>query len=359
MPETEPVTRALTRAGVFTPSVVAAAAGLERRSPNPRAFALGLLRRGWATPLQARWAARGFADRLAVGRYVLLDRIGTGGMAQVFLARHRELARLAAVKLVRPDRQGCLRTRARFVREVRAVGRLNHAHVVHGYDAGTVHGVYYLAMEHVPGPDLSRVVVAGGPLDPGRACEYVRQAALGLGHVHTQGLVHRDVKPANLGLTSGGRVVKVLDVGLARVTAPAAGDAGLSLVGRLVGSADYAAPEQVADSRRVDARADQYALGCTLYHLLAGHVPFPGGTAVRKAMRHLSEAPEPIEAVRPGLPPGVCAVVRRLMARRPEDRFPTADDAAAALAPFAVPVVGTLWPPGSGSTTAFDMPTLA
>ncbi|MDB5306802.1 MAG: prkC 10 [Gemmataceae bacterium] len=355
MPETETVTGGLLRAGVLSAARADPAARLEHLVPDPRAFLAGLVRRGWLTPLQARWAALGGTARLAVGRYILLDRLGAGGMGQVFLARHRGLGREAAVKVVRADRRGCALTRARFAREVRAIARLNHTNVVHAFDAGTAHGSFYLAMEYVPGPDLGRGVVAGGPLDPGRACEYVRQAAVGLQHVHDQGLVHRDIKPANLGLAADGRVVKVLDVGLARIGGDGREDAGLTGVGRLIGSPDYAAPEQIVDARRVDPRADVYALGCSLYHLLTGEVPFPGGSPVQKAMRHLSDTPRPVGEVRPGLPAGLEDVVRRMTARRRRDRFRTMADVLAAMAPFAAPVVGT----ARAGDTALTLPAAA
>ena len=296
-----------------------------------------LVRRGWLTPLQGRWLLRGHGHRLVVGSYVLLDRIGQGGMGQVFLARHRTLGRRAAVKVVRPDRQSNRRVRARFLREVQALGRLDHPHVVHAYDAGTAGRACYLAMEHVPGPDLAQVLAAGRPLAVGRACEYVRQAALGLHHIHERGLVHRDVKPSNLSLGDGGRVLKVLDVGLAKDRVPAGGADGLTKTGWVVGTPDYAAPEQVLDARTAGRRADQYALGCTLYHLLAGAVPFPDGTRVAKALRRVTEDARPVERLRPEVPAGLAAAVGRLLARAPRGRFPSMLAAADALAPFARP----------------------
>lgn len=346
------------RLGVLQPGLAGEAARLERLTPDGREFVTELARRQWVTRLQAVQIGRSRGHHLLVGQYLLLDRLGSGGMGRVFLARHRGLGRIAALKLVRKDRRHCPATRARFLREVRLVARLNHENVVHAHDAGFDHGAFYLVMEYVPGPDLGRVIVSEGALDFGRACEYARQAALGLQHVHDQGLVHRDVKPSNLGLAAGGRVVKVLDVGLART--PGNQDPGLSGVGRLIGSADYTAPEQVVDSQRVDRRADLYALGCTLYHLLTGQVPFPDGTAVQKARRHLSEVAQPVEDVRPGIPAGLGDVVRRLMARRRKNRFQTATEAAEALTPFAVPLTVPVRAAGATPNlpTAIDLPTL-
>lgn len=318
-------------AGLLGPGDLPKAEALRARYPAGPPLAAALLRAGLLTPLQARWLARGDGARLAVGPYVLRDRLGAGGMGEVFLARHRWLPRPAAVKVARPGAGDAGRLRERFAREVRAAGRLDHPHVVHAYDAGQDRGRLWLALEYVPGPDLGRLAREGGPLPPGRACRYAGQAARGLDHLHGRGLVHRDVKPANLALAADGRV-KVLDVGLAGGGAARAdGEADLTVAGRLLGSADYAAPEQVEDARRAGPAADQYALGATLYFLLTGVPPFPDGTPVRRALARLTADPAPVEAVRPGVPGPVAAVVRRLLARRPADRYGSAAEAAAAL----------------------------
>jgi serine/threonine-protein kinase len=292
-----------------------------------------LVRRACLTPLQARWLARGRSP--VVGPFAVLDRLGRGGSASVFLAHHRRMRRVVALKLLRPKDD---RARARFGREAAALGALDHPHVVHAYDAGEDRGLLWLAMEYVPGPDLARLTREKGRLEARWACEYVRQAALGLQHVHDCGLVHRDVKPANLALTDDRRTVKVLDVGLAKHRVVADGNAGLTKPKVILGSLDYVAPEQAVDPRRAGPRADQYALGATLYHLLTGTVPFPGGHRTGKGLLRLLEEPVPVEQLRSDLPAGLPEVVRRLMARRPHDRFASADAAAAALAPFA-----TIW----------------
>lgn len=332
MPQTETLTTRLVRAGVLRPRRADAATQLEAVAADEPRYVAELVRRGWVTPLQSRWILRGNAHRLSIGHYVLLDRLGRGGMGHVFLARHRHLNRPAAVKVARGDRAEKARARALFLREARALARFHHENVVRGYDAGRDHGTDYLAMEYVPGPDLGQLVERAGPLDAGSACAYVRQAALGLQHIHDVGLVHRDVKPSNLGLAGG--VVKVLDVGLVKAVGRAC---RMTRPGRLVGSADYAAPEQVTDSRTVDPRADVYGLGATLYFLLTGQVPFPDGTKSEKALRRLKEDPRPVDELRAGLPDGLGDVVRRMMARDPADRVPTAGAATDALTPFARP----------------------
>jgi len=345
--------------GVLAPGEVRRSARLERKFHSPHEFLAELHRRGTITRLQAIQIGRGRGHHLVVGPYLLLDRLGAGGMGRVFLARHRRLHRLAALKLVRLDRRHCPVARGRFLREVRLVSRLNHENVVHAYDAGTAHRSLYLAMEYVPGPDLGRVLVSRGALPAGLACEYAQQAAIGLQHIHERGLVHRDLKPSNLGLSSDGRTVKVLDVGLARSNRIGKVASSLSQERRLIGSPDYASPEQVLDSRRVDPRADLYALGCTIYHMLAGHVPFPGGTLIAKALRHLSETPRPIEELRSDLPAGLGDAIRRLMARRRTHRYRTAAEAAAALAPFATRFDGNSLPDVlAANRTATDLPTI-
>ncbi len=325
---------------LLAPERLADIDGLRARFASEEQLTTELVRRKWLTPLQGRWLLRGHGARLFVGSYVLVDRIGEGGMGQVFLARHRSFGRPAAIKVLRPDRLDNKRGRARFLREVRALGHLDHSNVVHAYDAGLIGRACYLVMEYVPGPDLARVLAAGERLPVGHSCEYARQAALGLHHMHERGLIHRDIKPGNVSLAEGGRTVKLLDVGLVKERMnPDADSEVLTQAGWLVGTADYAAPEQVLNARNVGRRSDQYSLGCTLYHLLAGEVPFPGSTPVARALRRVTENVRPIHELRPDLPAGLSEVVGRLLAREPKGRFPSARAAAEALAPFATPLV--------------------
>jgi serine/threonine-protein kinase len=246
---------------------------------RPEDLARELVRRGWATVYQLRlvWAGRG--SELVLGQYVLLDRLGEGGMGQVFRARHLRLDRIDALKVIRPEHVASPHAHARFLREARAAARLSHPNIVRVYDAGESGGTLFLAMEYLPGIDLARLVQAAGPLPPGEACDYLRQAALGLQHAHERGLVHRDVKPANLLLAEEQGTIKILDMGLARLR-PAEEEqsaSGLTESGTLMGTLDYMAPEQAMDPHGVDIRADLYSLGCTLYFLLTGRPPFPGG----------------------------------------------------------------------------------
>jgi WD40 repeat protein/tRNA A-37 threonylcarbamoyl transferase component Bud32 len=345
----------------------------QAQAQDARALARELIDRGWLTPFQANKLLQGHGRSLVLGPYLLLERVGAGGMGEVFKARHRRMKRVVALKLFRGDRRGSPEALQRFFREAEVAAQLAHPNVVLAHDAGQAGDTHYLAMEFVEGTDLARLLQERGRLPPAEACEYVREAALGLQHAHERGLVHRDVKPSNLLLATREGIIKVLDLGLARLHAGRA-VGQITQEGSLMGTPDYLAPEQALDSAKADTRADVYSLGCTLYHLLAGRPPFPGGTLAEKVLRHQQAEPEPLEGLCPDLPPGLGTVVRRMMAKRPGDRYQTPGQAAAALAPFAsdVVVVETeadapavqadglvqtmTWAPDNGSTVAYRTP---
>jgi eukaryotic-like serine/threonine-protein kinase len=321
--------RALRDSRLLCPAQLLQLEDLRRACRQPRDLARALVRLGWLTAWQLNRVYRGRGATLTVGSYRLLGRLGRGGMAEVFLAAHARLGRLVALKLLAPDRLGRGGGAGRFLREVRAAARLDHPNAVHAYDAGRAGDSYYLAMEYVEGTDLKRLVQREGPLGPDRARDYVRQAALGLQHALGRGVVHRDLKPSNLLLSWRG-VVKVLDLGLAHLWAQGAEGGGerLTAAGQGLGTADYVAPEQILDGRSADTRADLYALGGTLYYLLRGHPPFPGGTRQSKLLRHLREEPAPLGA---GVPAGLAAVARKLLQKEPARRFQTPAELADAL----------------------------
>jgi hypothetical protein len=280
-----------------------------------------------------------------VDRYQLLELLGRGAMGEVYKARHVHTGEVVALKLVQAEKLTKPGTAERFLREIKAQARLRHRHVVRAWDGGPADGQLFLVMEYAVGLSLDRAVRSHGRLPVADACEAARQAALGLQHAFENGLVHRDVKPSNLILTADSQgpgppeaVVKVLDLGLAKFLY---GDPDLheelTAAGYMLGTADYMAPEQWADPRSADIRADLYSLGCTLYHLLAGRPPF--GDAAhdtwRKKMAAHEQAPvPPIRELRPEVPAGLAAVLGRLLAKRPEDRFGTPREAAQALEPF-------------------------
>jgi len=226
---------------------------------------------------------------------------------------------------------------ARFRREMKAVGKLAHPHLVTATDAGETDGVHFLVMEYVDGEDVGRVLRRCGALIVADACEVARQAALGLQYAHEHGLIHRDVKPSNLMLTRDGEV-KVLDLSLALLQGAHVSSEATTSSGWVMGSFDYIAPEQANDSHAVDHRADLYSLGCTLFHMLAGEVPFPPPdyeTALQKMRAHAEKAPPPLYEFRSDVPDDLVQIVARLLAKKPADRFGSAAEVAEALAPFA------------------------
>ena len=323
-----------------------------RVAPDPESFALELVRAGLLTEFQRRQLLAGRGDDLVLGPFLLLDLLGTGGMGQVFKARHRLMGRVVALKLMLPALGEDPEVVARFRQEVQAVARLTHPNIVAAYHAEHGPRGLLLAMEFCAGRDLARTA-ADGPLSIARACELTAQVAAGLAAAHAVGLVHRDIKPSNLFLTTDG-TVKILDFGLARFHQSEDTDR-LTRTGASMGTPDFMAPEQARDSSSADIRSDIYSLGCTLYYLLAGRVPFPGGTPWWKVARHQSEEPAPVESLRSEVPAELAAVVRKMMAKNPADRHQTPDEVVAALARFrtvAAPTVHAVHAP-----SASDLPT--
>jgi dipeptidyl aminopeptidase/acylaminoacyl peptidase len=273
-------------------------------------------------------------------RYRIEALLGRGGMGAVYKAEHRLMERWVALKIIGHDLSARPELVERFRREVKAAARLSHPNIVTAHDAEQAGATHFLVMEFIEGTDLARLVGERGPLPAADACGYVRQAALGLQHAHEQGMIHRDIKPHNLMLTPAGQV-KILDFGLARFAHEAREQAGaVTLLGAVMGTPDYMAPEQATDSHRADIRADIYSLGCTLYHLLSGRVPFPHDSTLGKVVRHATEQPTPLGELRPELPPGLVSVVDRMMAKKPEERYQTPAEVAEALGPFAGPAAG-------------------
>ncbi len=275
----------------------------------------------------------GGLPKQTLGPYRLLRQLGSGGMGTIYLAAHERLRRQCAIKLLpreRVDQPGWLE---RFDREMTTVASLEHPNVVRATDAGHEDGWHYLVMEHLDGLDVGRIAGRAGELEVADACEIVRQAALGLAHVHASGLVHRDIKPSNLMLTRDG-VVKLLDLGLVLSgDDPLAVDDRLTTVGHLMGTMPYMAPEQLIDSRDVDSRADIYALGATLFRLIAGQPPHPrkGGLAKHVLAITSEDAPR-LDAVRGDVDANVTGLVAEMLSRDPGKRPQSASEVAERLA---------------------------
>jgi serine/threonine protein kinase len=265
-------------------------------------------------------------------RYRILELLGAGGMGVVFKAVHRLMDRVVALKVIhhrltdRADFVACFR------QEVLAAARLNHPAIATAYDAEQVGATHFLVMEYVPGITLDREVRQRGPLPVAEACDLIRQTAQGLQHAHDLGMVHRDIKPANLLRTPDGRV-KILDFGLARMVG--APEVALPVDGVILGTPDYLAPEQARDPLHADVRADIYALGCTLYHLLAGRPPFVEATVLQTLLAHQEDLPRPVTEQRDDIPETLADLVARMLARDPARRYRTAAEVAEILGDLA------------------------
>ena len=313
--------------------------------PQPRDLANDLVERGWLTRYQAKQILRGHGSQLVLGTYRLLERLGEGGMGHVYKALHLPMNRIVALKVVKPNMLADPVALKRFRREIQAAAKLSHPNIITVFDAAEAGGVHYLAMEYVDGTDFASLVRDGGPMPVAAACDYVRQAALGLGHAHEHGIVHRDVKPSNLLVTRTGPagVVKVLDLGLARPLSLETDDSqsasALTVDGVVVGTPDFMAPEQAKNSHAVDLRADLYSLGCTFYYILTARLPFPAGNVIDKLIKHQLEDPYPLELIRADVPGALFPVLHRLMAKKPGDRYQSGAEVASALEPFCAEAV--------------------
>ena len=256
-----------------------------------------------------------------VAGYTIQDRLGRGGMGVVYLAEHQTLRRQAALKLIAPELGENESFRERFLREARMAAGLSHPNVVMVYDAGELGELLYIAMQYVPGPDLSRVLAREGRLGPYRALDVCRQVGAALDAAHAAGLIHRDVKPANVLID--GRHAYLTDFGLTKDRLE--GSVQLTRSGEVVGTTHYLAPEQV-EGREVDGRADVYALGCLLYHCLTGEVAFPRDSDMAVMYAHVHDDPPKLSSRRPGLPAGLDAVMDKALDKAPDRRFATCEE---------------------------------
>ena len=272
-----------------------------------------------------------------LGEYRLLRKLGEGGMGTVYKAVHARLDRTVAIKVLPKDRMKSEQAIARFQHEMKAVGQLVHPHIVQATDAGEAGGVLFLVMEFIDGVDLSELVRRSGPLQIANACRLICEAAIGLEYAHQRGLIHRDVKPSNLMLSCEGRT-KILDFGLALLTVEQPTGEERTPTGQIIGTADFMAPEQATDSHAVDVRADVYSLGCTLYKLLTGFAPFSNGkhrSSLSKMLAHVQEPVPSVKRCRGDVPDELAAILDRMLAKDPADRFATPAEVAEALSPFA------------------------
>ncbi len=293
----------------------------EKKPKDPKGLATELVRAGKLTKFQALALLKGKPRSLSFGEYAILDKLGQGGMGQVMKAEHRRMKRVVAIKLISPEMledEGSIR---RFQQEVQAAARLIHTNIVTAFDANEYDGAHYYVMEHVDGIDLGALIKTHGPLPVAMALDYTLQAARGLAYAHGKGIVHRDIKPSNLLVDRDG-TLKILDMGLARIEKPD-DSPHLTTEGQVLGTVDFMAPEQAENTHSVDARADIYSLGCTLYRLLTGEVLYSGDTVMRKLMAHRDDPIPSLREKRSDVPAAVEMIWRKMVAKLPEDRQQT------------------------------------
>jgi eukaryotic-like serine/threonine-protein kinase len=297
-----------------------------------------MVKDGLLTYFQAEQFLLGKWRGFTIGKYKLLERIGFGGMGQVFLCEHLYMRRRVAIKVLPPAKAEEPAALGRFYREARAAAALDHPNIVRTHDIDQDGNLHFLVMEYVDGSSLLDIIKKTGPMDVKRATNYVAQSLQGLDHAFRVGVIHRDIKPGNILVDRSGSS-KILDMGLARFYHT--DDDMLTLKydeKSVLGTADYVAPEQTVNSHEVDVRADIYSLGATFYYLLAGHPPYPEGTIAQKLIAHQTREPTPIRQIRPEVPEGLAAVVKKMLARQREERYQTPEEVFESLQPFMAPI---------------------
>jgi serine/threonine protein kinase len=295
------------------------AADTSLREAESLTFAL--IKEQLLTEYQAKAILRGDSDSLILGNYVILDKIGQGGMGRVFKAWHRRMKRIVALKTLPPETSQNAKAIRRFHQEVATAAQLVHRNIVTAYDADEVQGIHFLVMEFVDGDDLGAVVRKHGPFGWKDAIRSILDAARGLDYAHQKGIIHRDIKPRNLLLDNKG-TVKLLDLGLARPRDLAAVPKDeLTSVGALVGTADYLAPEQAVNVKQADERSDIYSLGVTLFYIATGTIPYPGETVLERLVAHRETPVPPLSKFRPGAPKELEKICAKMLAKNPADRY--------------------------------------
>jgi len=294
----------------------------EELETGAEALLTRLVQDGHITQYQCDKFKVGKASDIYFGDYVVIDKLGQGGMGTVLLAKHRRMDRKVAIKVLPVTVLESKDAVARFYQEVKVAGQLTHPNIVHAYDAGEYHGFHYLVMEYVPGHDLAQVLTQLGPIPAPMALDYISQAASGLEYAHGMKIVHRDIKPSNLLLNDEGKI-KILDMGLARIGSSLDQESSLHLTttGQVMGTVEYMSPEQAEDTRQADARSDIYSLGCTLFRLMTGRGPYSRETVVKTILAHRDAQIPKIETGIPEDDVAINQLFQKMVAKDPADRF--------------------------------------
>lgn len=307
---------------------------------DAQALAAKLVERHWLTEYQAEQLLEGHDDELVFGPYIALTLLGEGGLSRVLRAYHSQTQETVAIKVLHPELRGNQEVRAQFRQEMLALAQLDHPNFIKAYDIDPTGARHWFTMEIVEGIDLQKLVQSSGRLAVSQACDYIRQAAMGLQYAYEHGLVHRDVKPANLLVALKDHRLRILDIGLARREWDFS-EAGTSTVtssanSALMGTADYVAPEQALNPQEANIRADIYSLGCTLFHLITGQVPYPGRSLAKKLLDHQKSPVPSVRQHRPEVPQEVAVIVQKMMAKQAGDRYQTPVGVAVALRGYCV-----------------------
>ena len=313
----------LSESGLLTTDEITAfLENLSDASPSVDDLTKQLIEHKKLSLFQAQMICEGKGKKLLLGNYLIRDRIGSGGMGDVFLAEHRRMERLVALKTLPTNMMKNDQSIRRFHQEVKAAARLTHPNIVTAYDADEADGTHFLVMEYVPGQDLSAYVKIQGPFSIEHALTIILQAATGLKYAHEQGIIHRDIKPSNMLLDNTG-TIKILDMGLARIDATGEDQPGTALTqsGSMMGTVDFMSPEQAASTHAADYRSDIYSLGCSFYFLVTGKVVYNGPSIISRILAHREHPIPSLCTSLAEIPSDVDIVYQKMIAKCPEDRF--------------------------------------
>ena len=312
----------LSESGILSDQKYRAAERKKSEHQDGEALAREMIKSGHLTKYQAEQILSGKGKNLCMGQYVLLEKLGAGGMGQVYKAYHPGMERMVAIKVILAKGSTDAETVKRFEREIKAAAKLAHPNIITVYDAGNADGRHFMVMELVKGQDLSEIINQKGQFGTRNAVDYITQAAKGLKFAHANGVIHRDIKPGNLILDSDG-VLKIVDMGLAKIHSKENDETVSMLTGNaaIMGTVDFMSPEQSLSTKNVDGRADIYSLGATLYYMLTGNVMYPGKTAMVKLMAHRKSLIPSLRASRPDISENLDAVYTKMVAKDLNDRY--------------------------------------